>query len=210
MRRAYWGDLQLPTELQAIVPQMERGSLQVHQGVDRDRALIVSTSPNLSFRLDVQCFWEPESDYSKRAFRARERAVQQSLANRAKTAYPVVWIEADTPTRTVSGFSGSTVTCASHGLSNGDVVLIRRNGVGLYTVSAVGGVTSSTFTVSAGHAIQNGDNIFLVEQYHAGCTFAGMSPIEPAEHGDYYAEQVSYSFATSGSLGYARTSVTLP
>lgn len=210
MRRAYWGDLLLPTEMRAIVPALNRGTLQTFQGVDRDRALIVASSPGISFSVDVSCFWEPESDFEKKGFRAREQAVHDALVARAYTPATLSWIESDEPARTVGGVAGLTITCASHGLSTGDRVLIRRSGLGLSSVCTIAVLTSNTFAITTpSHSVQNGDNILRIEAYWPGCVFAAMAPMEPQEHGDYYSEAVSYTFSTSGSLTYRRTSITL-
>jgi hypothetical protein len=208
-RYAFFGDLKLGTELRGIVPTWPRNVIQTFTGVDRTRGFVSSNSPNYTCELDVIAFVAPESDYSKKGFRARELAYANALIARSETPAPVVWVEDSSRSKTVTSATGGTVTCAGHGFSNGDKVLIRRSGATLYTYSAVGSVTSSTFVVSATHTINAGDDIHLVEQAYSGMTYQQMSPIHPGEGGDYYAEEITFSFVGSGTTTYARTSVTL-
>lgn len=208
-RLAFFGDLKLPSEMRYVIPEHVRGVSQVHQGVDRARALHMPTSPNFTVNLLVRCFWAPETDYSKAGFRAREYAVRDALITRSEATYPLVWVETDIG-KTVSSYSAPTVTCTAHGLSNGDVVLIRRNGQDLYTLGAISSVATNTFEVTAGHAIQNGDDVHLVQAYWEGMIFQDMSAIEPVEAaGDYYAEAVDYRFFGGGTVTYNATSITL-
>lgn len=208
-RLAYYGDLKLETELRSIVPSEARGNVQVHIGVDRLRALYVTTSPNYTTPLEVRCFWAPESDFSKTGFRAREMAVREALVARSEELHPVFWIEDDSLSKTVGSYSAPSVTSTSHGFSDGDVVLIRRLGSGLYTYGQISNATTNTFDLGDSHGITTGDDIHLVEKYWAGMVYNQMGAITPAEHGDYYAEDVTYSFSGSGDTTYQRTSITL-
>jgi hypothetical protein len=212
-RLAFYGDLQLGSELRAIVPSQARGNLQVHQGGDRLRALVTAASPNLTTALDVQTFIAPDSTFSKKGFRSYEMAMRGALTSRANRTDPVMWIETSTPTRTVGSFASPTVTCNGHGLSNGNVVLIRRSGVGYYTLSTISGVTTNTFVVvslSSSHTITAGDNIYLVEQAYYGCVWQDLAEMQPAPNGDYYCEMASFKFLASGSTTYSATTTTLP
>ena len=208
-RLAFYGDLKLETELRSIIPSEARGNLQVHQGVDRLRALHVTTSPNYTTSLEVHCFWGPETDFSKTGFRAREMAVREALIARSESLHPVFWIEDDALSKTVGSYSSPTVTSSSHGFSDGDVVLIRRFGSGLYTYGTISNTTTNTFDLGDSHGITAGDDIYLVEKYWAGIAYDQMGAIQPSEHGDYYAEDVTYSFSGSGDATYQRTSTTL-
>ncbi len=208
-RLAFYGDLKLHSELRSIIPSETRGQTQTHQGVDRLRALHITTSPNYSTSLEVHCFWEPESDFSKKGFRSREMAQREALIARSESTHPVFWIEDDTLSKTVGSYSAPTVTSAAHGFSNGDVVLIRRLGSGLYTYGTISNVTTNTFDLGDSHGIATGDDIHLVEGYWAGMIYGQMGAMRPSEHGDYYAEDVTYSFSGDGAATYQRTSITL-
>ncbi len=208
-RLAFYGDLKLETELRSIIPSESRGNAQVHVGVDRLRALHVTSSPNYSVSLEVHCFWGPETDFSKTGFRAREMAQREALVARSESLHPVFWIEDDTLSKTVGSYSAPTVTSTSHGFSDGDVVLIRRLGSGLYTYGAISNATTNTFDLADNHGITTSDDIHLVESYWAGMVYGQMGAIQPSEHGDYYAEDVPYSFSGSGDSTYQRTSITL-
>ena len=199
----------METELRSIIPSESRGNTQVHQGVDRLRALHIATSPNYSLALEVHCFWAPESDFSKVGFRAREMAVREALIARSESLHPVFWIEDDSLSKTVGSYTAPTVTSSSHGFSDGEVVLIRRLGSGLYTYGQISNSTTNTFDLGDSHGITTGDDIHLVEGYWSGMLYQQMSRIQPSEHGDYYAESVVYSFSGSGDTTYQRTSITL-
>jgi hypothetical protein len=183
--------------------------MQVHLGVDQDRALVVPTSPNYTTSLDVTCFWAPAADFSKTKFREGEMGVRDALIARSPDVHPLVWIEADTPAREITSFSGATVTSTSHGLSSSDVVLIRRLGADLYTLGAIGSVTTHTFALAPAHAYANGDDIFKVEAVWYGMAFDQMSPVTPSGQGDSFAEEVVYRFVGSGSLTYRRQTIDL-
>lgn len=211
-RRAYFGDVRLPTVLRSVVPDEQRGFTQVHVGVDRTTALLLPTSPNYSTRLQVQTFWDPETDYSKTGFRTREGKVREALRNRSEATYPLLWVEDDTKSTTIASFSGNIITTTANpnGFANGDVVLIRRNGADLYTVGVVGSRDATHITVTAQHAYQNGDGIHLVQRYWSNVIFDAMGPISPSERGDYFAEEASFMFLSSTATpAYERTSVTL-
>lgn len=206
-RLAFLGDLQLGSELRHIIPAQERRVTQLFDGVDRSRALIVPASPNITYNLNVITFFAPESTYSKESFRAREWLIREALISRSEATYPLIW--ATELNKTVSNYTGSTVTAAGHGMSNGNYTLIRRNGVGLYTLSAIGNVATDTFDITAGHAVQAGDDVYLVERYWNGCLFVAFESLEPSENGDYYSEMGKFTFACSGSSYYSKTSVTM-
>ena len=206
-RLAFYGDLKLETELRWIPPSESRGNLQVHQGVDRLRALHVATSPNYTTSLEVHCFWAPEADFSKTGFRAREMTVREALIARSETLHPIFWIEDGSLSKTVDSYSAPTVTSTSHGFSDGDVILIRRFGPGLYSYGAISNATTNTFDLGDSHGISAGDDVHLIEAYWAGMAYGQMGAIQPSEHGDYYAEDVTYSFSGSGDSTYQRTNI---
>lgn len=206
-RYAFYGDLKLPTILRGLVPTIQRGVTQTFQGADRTRGLVIANSPNWIASLDVMCFVSPETDYSKKGFRSREMGLHAALIDRSEGYHPVCWIEDSSRSKVVGSYSAPTVTSNSHGFSNGDKVLIRRAGVGLYTLSTVGGVTTNTFTVSGAHAIQAADEIHLVEQAYSSMVFSDITPIRLSPNGDYYTEEITYRFLGNGSTVYARTAV---
>lgn len=210
-RLAYFGDLKLPSVLRGIVPEEPRGFTQVHVGVDRDTALHIPTSPNYSTRLLVTTHWDPETDYSKKGFRAKERSLRSALRARSEATHPVIWIDDSTYSTTISSFSGSVITTAAnpHSFSVSDVVLVRRNGSGLYTVGAISAKTSNTITVAPSHAYQNGDTIHLVEAYWGGMIFDSMGSIPLGSGHDSYTEEATFVFVGSGTSTYSRTSVSL-
>jgi hypothetical protein len=203
-RYAFFGDLKLPTLLRGLVPQIQRGVTQMFQGNDRLRALVVAASPNFVAGLDAICFIAPET---KKGFRSREMALHAALVERGEGYYPVCWIDDSTRSKVVGSYSAPTITSNSHGFSNSDRVLIRRAGVGLYTIGTVAGATSNTFTVSANHAILAGDEIHLIEEYYDRMVFQDISPIRLSADGDYYTEELTYKFVGNGSTVYARTTV---
>ena len=211
-RLAFFGDLQLGTALRLMVPSWQRQGAQVYGGVDRTYSLATANSPSWLLELEVVSFWAPETDYSKKGFRAREMAVSSALQARSEAAHPVVWVENSSNSKTVGSVVGATITSNAHGFSNGDRVLIRRNGVGLYTLGSVSSVATDTFVITAilgSHTILAGDNIHLVEEYYGSCITRGMGALRPTTN-DYYSEEVSFPFYSSGSATYARTSITLP
>lgn len=191
-----------------MIPTWSRGLTQTFQGVDRTRGLVVPNSPNWLLNLEVITAVSPESTYTKAAFRAREIATVNALVARSEAVAPVVWIEDSTKSKTVGSITGTTVTTTGHGFSTGDRVLIRRTGLGLYSVCTVGTTTSNTFVVSgATHTIQAGDDIHLIEEYHGEMAYTGSDAIQSP--GDYYTESWSHKFMGPGSTYYTRTTVTL-
>lgn len=136
-RRAYFGDLLLQRELRRIVPTIERGTFQVHQGVDRVRALVDGSSAGFTMTLSVRCFWGPESDYSKEGFRARDLKTANALVSRSLAAHPLVYVKDDALAKVVDSYAAPTITSAGHGFANSSIVLIRREGA--YTLGTVSG-----------------------------------------------------------------------
>jgi len=210
-RRAYFGDVRLPGVLRSVVPDEPRGFTQIHVGVDRTTALVLPTSPNYMTRLMVTTFWDPESDFSKKGFRARETKVREALRSRSEATYPLCWIEDDTKSTTITSFTGNVITTTANpnGFANGDVVLVRRNGTGLYTIGVVSSRDANHITVTAAHAYQNGDGIHLVEKYWAGMIFDALGALAPTGTSDSHAMDATFGFTGTGSSTYDRTSVTL-
>ena len=209
-RRAYFGDLLLPDYLLGIVPEQQR-QMQVHPGVDRDYALHVPSSPNVSTRLMVQTLWT-DSNYTKRGFRSMEMVVRAALIARAGATHPVVWVESETPSTTVASSSGAVITTTANpnGFTTGDVVLIRRSGVGLYTLGSVTARTSNSITVAASHTYHAGDTIQLVEAYWSAFIWDSLQAIPLSGQSDSYTDAASFLFVGAGGTTYHRTTATFP
>lgn len=208
--RYFYGDLRLWQYGLDHVEAPMRGQLLKFQGVDQKRALVIPASANNELELKVRCFGAPNpASKTRRGFRAVLRAMRVALEDRSLRADPVVWVEDDARSKAVTGFATPTITSAGHGFSNGDVVLVRRLGAGLFSLATVGAAAANTFQVTpvAGttlHAIAAADEIHLVEGYWLGMTFAGLDEVAPGDE-DWWTEGIGYRFAGSGSTSYART-----
>ena len=99
-----------------------------------------------------------------------------------------------------------------HPYVNGDVVLVRRAGVGLFSLGSVLGATGTAFNLSSLslgiplHAILAGDEVFLVEAYWLGMVWRDF---EPRDERGWWAREVGYTFRGGGALTYARTTATV-
>lgn len=213
--RYYYGDLRLWQHGLEHAEAPSRGQLLSFQGVDQLRALVIPASPNNDLEVGVRCFGAPNPASKTRAgFRAILRAMRAALEARSARGDPLVWVEDDTRSKAVSAYAAPTVTSAAHGLSTGDVVLIRRLGAGLFSLVTVTVTGANTFTVAAVagtalHAIAAADEIHLVEGYWLGMVFAGLDRIEPAPDQDWWSDGIGYRFKGSGSSTYARTTATV-
>lgn len=214
--RYYFGDFRLWKAGDTHVEEPQRAVALEYQGVDQERALIVPSSPNLSLPLRVLCLGEPNPvAANRRGWKALVAALRRGLEARSERADPVVWVEDDSRSKLVTGYAAPTVTSAAHGFSNGDVVLVRRAGPGLWSLATVGAAAANTFTVTAVaggqlHAIQAGDEIHLVEAYYLQNVYLGLEPVVPgAEGDDWLAERVTYLFKSSGRYTYNRTAATV-
>lgn len=208
--RYFYGDFRLYHHGLEHVEVPARGQLLSFQGVDQKRALVIPASANHQLELQVRCFGAPNTaSKTRRGFRALLRALRVALEDRSLRADPVVWVEDDSRSKSVTSFGAPTVTSAGHGFSNGDVVLVRRLGAGLFSLATVSNAAANTFDVTAVagtalHAIAAADEIHLVEGYWTGMVFAGLEPVQPGEE-DWWSDGVGYRFAGSGSSSYART-----
>lgn len=208
--RYYFGDLRLWQLGLDHVEAGDRAGNLSFEGVDRKRRLVIPASPNVGLELLVRCVGSPNpASVDRKGFRAALRAMRVALEDRADRADPVVWIEDDRRSKTVTGWAAPTVTCAAHGYANGDVVLVRRLGAGLWSLATVSNVAAGTFdltavTGTALHAIAAADEIHLVEGYWLGMVASSPERVEPGEE-DWWAEAIGYRFVGSGSTTYART-----
>ena len=106
------------------------------------------------------------------------------------------------------GTDGTVESVAIDDLRPGDVVLVRRAGVGLFSLGTVSGATGTAFNISSLmvgiplHAFLAGDEVLLVEAYWAGMVWRDF---EPRNEQGWWAKEVVYTFRGSGALTYART-----
>lgn len=218
-KRAYWGDLRLWYAAINYVESTPRGASITVPGIDRTEALHIHTSPNFGGDVEIHTVFLP-SALTQEDHRARVAAMLTALEARAglnQPAHPLVWVADNARSRVVDSYAAPVVTSAGHGFANGDVVLMRRLGPGLYGVGYVSNVTANTFTVvfendwGGGYAVQGGDDILLVERVWAGHGYQGMGPLplDPASGGDYFAADTVYTFSGSRASGYTRTVVDL-
>lgn len=209
--RYYFGDFKLwgPGIDHAEIPA--RGTLQEFQGVDQEHALLIPASSNTSLRLRVRTFGEPNpASKTRPGFRSVLAGERRGLVVRSEVADPLVWIEDDTVTDTVSSYAAPTITAAGHPFANGDVVLVRRAGLGLWSLATVSNAAANTFDVAAVaqttlHAIAAADEIYLVEAYWLGMIFENLDTVPPKDDGDWYADELAYTFAGAGRYVYERT-----
>ncbi len=191
-----------------------RGTLQTFQGVDRLRGLVIPASPGNLLGLEVRTVGNPNpSTRTRRGFRAIIRAVRVGLEARSARSDPVTWVEDSTVSDSVDSYAAPTVTAAGHTYINGDVVLIRRAGLGLWSLATVSNVGAGVFDVAAVtggqlHAIAGSDEIHLVEAYWLGMVLAGAPTVAPAGP-DHYAMEIRHSFLGAGLYDYARTTATV-
>jgi hypothetical protein len=211
--RAYFQDLKLWGVFKRPKTNDRRTVTQEHQGVDQDTALVIAASPNSSGQLVVVQVWEPDTVPTWLQFRGREKALRLALNARREKKGPVCLVD-DANSATVAGVSGSVLTLTAtppYAFQIGDHVLVRRLGVGLYSlvrVEAVGAWPAYTITVSApleaggsdgaAHAYAIGDNVHKVEMAWTGMTFEQFPELNPGEHGDFYADDVPFTFRGLG------------
>lgn len=209
--RAFWGDLGLWREGIVAVEADEMAEPQVHAGADRADALVVPVGGG-SLAVEVRCLGAPHpSSKDQKGWRATYAAMRAALRTRALRTDPLVWVADDTTLRTIDAVSPNLRTSAAHGLANGDVVLIRRAGAGLYSLGVVTVVDTDEFNVAAVtgapalHAIAAADQVYLVEQYWLPMAYRSLGPAQPRGDGDWYASELVYSFRGSGRYTYSRT-----
>lgn len=214
--RAYYGDFRLWREGIEYVERPARASVQEFEGVDQDFALVIPSSVNARLEVLVRCLGYPNPVQRDRAgFRSILRAVRAGMQARADRLDALVWIEDDTTLRTLSGVAGPLQTSAPHGYSTGDVLLIRRAGVGLWTLLTATVVGADTFTGAAVtgtilHALQPGDEVLRVDAYWVGMVAQPFpQAVEPQDSGDYWNPSIEYAFQGSGEHTYARAAATV-
>lgn len=210
MLRAFFQDLKLwgvylrPTTT-------DRRQVHEHEGIDQPYALVIPTSPNHGGTVRVATVWEPGDTPTWQTFRARERALRHALYARSDKTGPLCIVD-DANKATVSLFSSGVITLAStppYAFQVGDAILVRRLGVGLYTLATVAAIGSwPPYTVTLGtviqygeipaDTIQPGDDVHKVELAWSGLTFESFPELVSGEHGDYYAEEAGFVFRGLG------------
>lgn len=210
--RFYWGDFRLGQHGVEHVENPDRGTVQEFEGVDQKRRLVIANSANSGLELVVTVLLTTSSAPSRKAFRSALRATRVALEDRSLRQDPVVWVEDTTLSKAVGSYAAPVVTSVAHGRANGDVVLIRRAGAGLWTLATLSSVGADVFTVTAVtggqvHAIAAADEIHLVEEYWTDMVMAAQPRVPPAS-GDHWG-LLEYSFKGSGRFSYARTSASV-
>ena len=210
--RYYYGDFRLWKHGRGHVEQWSRQTTLVFDGVDQVYGLVVPAAPSALLDVTVACMGPPNPAANTQAgWRSVVRAVGAGLLDRSARADPVVWIQDDTVTDTVDAFGDPLLTANGHPFANDDVVLIRRAGAGLWSLATVSVALTNSFHVTAVtgtslHAIQAGDEIYLVEAYWLGMVSKLMRPVPvPDEDADTFADKVEYEFQGSGRYTYSRT-----
>jgi hypothetical protein len=209
--RYAYGDFLLWREGIGHVEEDVRGDLQVHPGADRTEALVVPASPNFNLQVVVKTLGFPNpASKDQKGWRSTMAALRKGLRARSERADPLVWIEHDLPTRVLSAVAPNLKITGGHGFVNGDVVLIRRLGVGLYSLGTVAVVDADEFNVTslagALHAIAVNDDVYLVEQYWYPMVYQRVAPAEPQQKGDWWGKELVYTFLGPGTSTYERTS----
>lgn len=219
--RFFYGDLELWREAaRAPVEQPTRRVAQVFDGVDQLEALVVGNSPNhqLVLRLPALGFPNPASATTK-GWLAISRQMRRDLWDRGLRTDPVAWVEDLTLSKAVQTYvAGLVTTTTAHGLVVGQVVLIRKKGVGNWLLGNVATTPSgTTFTVSMSAGMANpdayvpvaADDVHVVEAWWGGCAHGAVDAMQAdVETGAWFAQEVAYRFTTSGRYSWAATDAT--
>jgi|SRR5688572_26088115 len=210
--RYYFGDWRLYGTPDDHFDQPERGAVLEFEGSDQDHALVIPANPNWRETVVVRLLVTPNaSDRSYKGLKALVRTQRAALIVRSSRADPFVWVQDDARSKAVGGYAAPVVTSNAHGFSNGDVLLVRRAGAGLWSLVTASAVAANTFNVAAVpgttlHAIAAADEIHLVEEYRLGCVLASHPDVERQEE-PTFREGFELGFRASGRYTYARASV---
>lgn len=216
-RIAYFGSVKLGTHLLAIDPLHERGNRNVIAGIRQARVHLETQSPNFAYtyRLRTQ---EYETDPASRS----EAQLHQDVLEEFKTLEnlsddntlrPLVWIEDDDKTTTVSNpeTAGSNVdveiaSLAALGAVAGDYVLILgSSSAWVYLVDSTGS-SPDKLVLDLTEGLAGGETVYLVRFYYPDCRYDGQDPGRKAERSlARVAFSKGYIF-TSGSQPLWRTS----
>lgn len=215
MKAYYYGDVRLwKTGIRHEVESQRRLSM-TFDGVDQDDALVLASAGSWTRRVTCFTFFDqhPSVPYTQRGFRALLDEMHDALIARSAELHPLIYVLDDSAVPGVQSYVGGLLTTtADHGLIVGDRILVRRLGDGLYTYAAVATVpnTDEVTLSTVGHAIAGGDDVLLAETVWPECRFNGMDQPQRGRVGDYYGEEVGYSFDVADSVNiYHRTSVDL-
>jgi len=225
-KRAYFGDLRLWYYGRGYVETMRARTEVVHDGIDREEALVVSANPNFESMIDVETVFAPGAGMTQDEFRAHVAAMLDALRSRAGMAdagHPLVWLD-DVSLASVlsSGATAPYATTGAHGLTTGDRVLIRALGEGDYDLAQVLTTpTSTTFTAGSlatgsAYSPASGHDVLVVSRAWLDCSFREFLPLprggsaEAGAGGDYFAPVATYRFRCPTREGvYTRSTVDL-
>lgn len=208
-KRAYHGDLRLYSTPRIPVEAPQRGVIQEFPGWKAERMVYVPTSPCNSLTLTVKAFMKPyPGSETQLGLRGTLLSHRKALWARSHLLAPVCWIADDSLERTVASAGGLIIeTTAAHPYVATDYVLIRRNGVSLYTLINVTSVPDTTHFVvpSLTHSVLAGDKVLRVDLWWSGMYFDSRAPVEGnLGHPDFYAEEGVYVFKGGPTAEYAR------
>lgn len=226
-KRAYFGDLRLWLYGRGYVESMRSRTEVVHDGIDREEALVVSSNPNFESMVDVDTVFAAGPGFTQDEYRSTVAAMLDALRARAGMAdagHPLVWTSDVLSAASVlsSGATAPYATTGPHGLIVGDRVLIRALGLGNYTLAQVLTTpTTTSFTagdlaVGAAYVPAAGMNAIRVDRAWLDCSFREFLPLargtaaEAGAGGDYFAPTATYRFRVPSREGvYTRATVDL-
>jgi len=210
-KRCYYGDLRLYSDARIPEEAPSRGLVQKFQGWKAERALFVPTSPCHELTLTVRAFLKPvAATPTQVGFRGALQQHRKALWARSHLLHPVCWIGDDATERTVNSAGGAVIgVSAAHGFVALDYVLIRRDGLSLYTLAQVADVPDSTHitvpTAQQTHAVASGDKVLRVDLWWSGMVFDARAPVAGnLGQPDFYAEEGVYVFQGGPTAEYAR------
>lgn len=211
--RYYHGDFRLLHHGEDHVEDPQLLPAQEHQGVDQDRVYLVPSSPNASVNVLVSCIGVPHPTVpNAQGWKAQVAGLRTAREARAERLDPLVWVARDDLSTAVSAWAAPKLTAPGNTYVVGDVLLVRRAGVGLWSLVSVTGLPGGPGEVNVAavagttlHAIHVADEVHLVEAYYLGMRWAALEPIGPGMFGAWVAERIRYAFRGAGRYTYNRT-----
>lgn len=210
--RYFHGDLRLYQHGDDHVEDPQRQAAQEHQGVDQERVYLVPSSTNQSLNVQVTCLGEPHpTSVDAKGFKAQLAGLRRAKEARAERLDPLVWVARADLSGAVTVWATPNLTVPGNTFAMGDVLLVRRLGVGLWSLVTVTGVPGGGVVAVAAvsgttlHAILAGDEVHLVEAYYLSMVWAQLEPVGPSRFGTWVAERLAYAFRGSGRFTYNRT-----
>jgi hypothetical protein len=210
-KRVYFGNLRLHSHARFPVAQEDRANqVSIGLGVDRDVALHVPSSPNVSGGFEVTTYGEPHAAQSQEAWIEIKESMREAIRARMAYGFPLVWCADDSYNRVVDHGAGVTYfTTAAHGFVTGDYVYFYRPttetdraalhwfGWGKVTSTP----TSSSFVVdadpsSSDYAPDPGDVLVRVSSLWTPLYAGAIRPIAPqgGPKGDFYHGAIVWPF----------------